>query len=70
MRSCFRLRSLDLLVERAIDGLDKENDLRKRASLEIRRTIQEIDMKKAKIATLINITRDSLISKYQYRSGE
>lgn len=39
---------LDLLIERACDNLDAENDLRKRTGLELRKTLQEIDMKKAK----------------------
>jgi len=61
---------LNILIEEAMQNLEHENNLRKEKGLELRKTLQDIDIKMAKIATLINITRDSLISKYQYRSGE
>ena len=45
---------LDLLVERAIDNLEEENEHRKKYGLEVRKTLQEIDIKKAKNSILIH----------------
>ena len=44
---------LDLLVERATDNLEEENEHRKKVGLEVRKTLQEIDIRKAKNAILI-----------------
>lgn len=45
---------IDLLVERALDNLERKNELRKRTGLEVRKTLQEIDIKKAKNTIIIH----------------